>query len=94
MERDRTAMLQQLIAAVQRRWGTPALRIFSQPDTDVIPVISTGFADLDVALHIGGVPRGRLTELLGTPTSGMTTIALTRVTIHKKEFRTLSKSEA
>jgi recombination protein RecA len=77
MERDRTATLQRIIAAVQRRWGTRALRIFSQPDTDVIPVISTGFTDLDAALHIGGVPRGRLTELLGTPTSGMTTIALT-----------------
>jgi recombination protein RecA len=77
MERDRTATLQRIIAAVQRRWGTRALRVFSQPDTDIIPVISTGFPDLDAALHIGGVPRGRLTELLGTPTSGMTTIALT-----------------
>jgi recombination protein RecA len=77
MERDRTATLQRLIAAVQRRWGTRALRVFGQPDTDGIPVISTGFTDLDAALHIGGVPRGRLTELLGTPTSGMTTIALT-----------------
>ena len=77
MERERTATLQRLIAAVQRRWGTRALRIFGQPDTDVIQVISTGFAHLDAALHIGGVPRGRLTELLGTPTSGMTTIALT-----------------
>jgi hypothetical protein len=65
MERDRTATLQRIIATVQRRWGTRALRVFGEPDIDVIPVISTGFADLDAALHIGGVPRGRLTELLG-----------------------------
>jgi recombination protein RecA len=76
VESDRTLTLQQIIAAVQRRWGARALRIFGQPTGDTIPVIATGFAELDAALHIGGVPRGRLTELLGTPTSGMTTIAL------------------
>ena len=66
VQRDRRKTLQRIIAAAQHRWGTRALRIFGQPDTDVIPVISTGFTDLDVALHMGGVPRGRLTELLGT----------------------------
>ena len=75
MERDRAASLQRLIAAVQRRWGAHALRIFGQPPADAIPVISTGFPDLDAALGIGGFPRGRLTELLGMATSGKTTIA-------------------
>jgi recombination protein RecA len=69
--------LQQLIAAVQRRWGVRALRRFGQSSNDAIPVIATGFADLDAALNIGGIPRGRITEFLGTPTSGMSTIVLT-----------------
>jgi recombination protein RecA len=76
VERDRAATLQRLIAIVQRRWGAHALRIFGQPSAEAIPVISTGFPDLDAALGIGGFPRGRLSELLGMATSGKTTIAL------------------
>ncbi len=76
MERDRAATLQQLIAAIQRRWGAHALRVFGQRSAEAIPVISTGFLDLDAALGIGGFPRGRITELLGMATSGKTTIAL------------------
>ena len=76
MERDRAATLQQLIAAIQRRWGAHALRLFGQPPVGTVPVVSTGFPDLDAALGIGGFPRGRLTELLGMATSGKTTIAL------------------
>jgi recombination protein RecA len=77
VDRDRRATLQQLIAAVQRRWGVRALRLFSQLADDTIPVLATGFAALDSALSIGGIPRGRITEFLGTPTSGMSTIVLT-----------------
>ena len=77
MDRERSATLQQLIAAVQRRWGVRALRLFGQPTHDAIPVIATGFADLDTALSIGGIPRGRIIEFLGAPTSGMSTIILT-----------------
>jgi recombination protein RecA len=74
---NRTAALQQIITAIQRRWGTRALRRLGQPRHDAIAVTPTGFADLDAALGIGGIPRGRITEFLGTPTSGMSTIVLT-----------------
>jgi recombination protein RecA len=73
---DRPAALQQIITAIQRRWGTRALRRFGQPTNDAIAALPTGFADLDAALGIGGIPRGRITEFLGTPTSGMSTIVL------------------
>jgi recombination protein RecA len=76
VQRDRAATLQRMIAAVQRRWGAHALRFFGQLRVDAVPVISTGFPDLDAALGIGGFPRGRLTELQGMATSGKTTIAL------------------
>jgi len=67
------------VAAIQRRWGTKALsrgeRTLRPPVE--IPHISTSFPSLDQALAgIGGIPRGRLTELLGAPTSGMATLAL------------------
>src|SRR5436190_18843518 len=77
VDRDPRATLQQLITTIQRRWGARALRRLGQATNDSIPVIATGFTDLDAALGIGGVPRGRVTEFLGTPTSGMSTIVLT-----------------
>src|SRR4051812_7883552 len=58
VDRDTRATLQQLIATVQRRWGARALRLLGQATTDAIPVLSTGFANLDAALSIGGIPRG------------------------------------
>jgi recombination protein RecA len=77
VNQDRSATLQQIITAIQRRWGVRALRRLSQSIDDAIAVIPTGFADLDRVLSIGGLPRGRITEFLGTPTSGMSTIVLT-----------------
>jgi recombination protein RecA len=75
MDTGRAATLQSLIADLRKRWGDRVARLGST--TEAVRVLSTGFPKLDAALGIGGVPRGRLTELLGTPTSGATTIALT-----------------
>jgi recombination protein RecA len=66
------------------RWGQRALRIFGQPTTESLAVLPTGFAELDTALGIGGLPRGRMSELLSMPTSGKTTFAL----------RTLAQAQA
>jgi recombination protein RecA len=79
VDHDRTATLQQIIIAIQRRWGARALWRFDQLTDEVIPVVPTGFVDLDTALGIGGIPRGRIIEFLGTPTSGMSTIVLTTI---------------
>jgi recombination protein RecA len=78
MNADRTATLQALITGLRKRWGVRAARLGNA--AEAIQALSTGFAALDSALGIGGVPRGRLTEILGTPTSGATTIALTLLT--------------
>ena len=42
----------------------------------IIDTISTGSLDLDIALGIGGVPRGRIVEIYGPESSGKTTVAL------------------
>src|SRR5438105_4823318 len=83
MDADRTAVLQSLIASLRQRWGNHAARLGS--DAEEVRVIPTGFAVLDAALVIGSVPRGRLTELLGTPTSGATTIALRLIAHAQKQ---------
>jgi recombination protein RecA len=77
VDQERAATLHRVITAIQRRWGQRALRRFGQtPANAAIPVVPTGFTDLDAALAIGGLPRGRITEVMGLPTSGATTIVL------------------
>ncbi|GIK36982.1 MAG: hypothetical protein BroJett011_08150 [Chloroflexota bacterium] len=69
--------LESTVAAIQQRWGTKALYPAERANpTAEVPHIPTGFSSLDKAMGIGGIPRGRLTELLGAPTSGMVTLAL------------------
>ena len=77
MDGERAATLHRVITAIQRRWGERALRLLGQSTIDApLSVIPTGLADLDHALGIGGLPRGRLTEVMGAPTSGATSIVL------------------
>jgi len=66
--------LQTLVTTIQRRWGDPALHTLDRESA--IRALPTGFAALDRALGIGGIPRGQLTELSGVPTSGAGTLAL------------------
>lgn len=68
--------LEAAVTALQQRWGDTAVQRGARPAA-TLPAISTGFAALDAILDgCHGIPRNRLTELLGAPTSGMTTIAL------------------
>jgi len=65
------------VQAIQKRWGPKAIHKLEAPAAKMeIPHIPTGFPALDQALGIGGIPRGRITEMLGAPTSGTTTRAL------------------
>lgn len=67
--------LEATVAAIQGRWGRQALQRGPRPEA--ISALSTGFPALDGMLAgRGGIPRGRITELLGEPTSGMATLAL------------------
>lgn len=76
MNDDPSKRLQLTLWDVQKRWGQKSLDLLnatsSVGDSTRIP---TGFAGLDQVLGSGGIARGRITELLGIPTSGMTTLA-------------------
>lgn len=73
----KTRRLEMAITAIQQKWGLRALRKLDPPAGVVtVPRISTGFPQLDEALEIGGLARGRISELAGPATSGKTTLAL------------------
>lgn len=77
MSSRKTKRLEMTVSTIQQRWGLKALRRMEKPPVaEPIPHISTGFHSLNRILAIGGIPRGRTTEILGTPTSGMATLAL------------------
>ena len=69
--------LESTVLSIQQRWGPAALRKMERSPrrAATVPHIPTGLPGLDAALGIGGVPKGRISELLGAPTSGKTTLA-------------------
>ncbi|MGB9698480.1 MAG: recombinase RecA [Thermodesulfobacteriota bacterium] len=65
------------ISQIERQFGKGAImRLGTDALIPDIPVISTGSLALDIALGIGGVPRGRVVEIFGPEASGKTTLAL------------------
>jgi recombination protein RecA len=65
------------VAQIERQFGKGAImRLGAQPAALDISVISTGAISLDAALGVGGIPRGRVTEVYGPEASGKTTLAL------------------
>ena len=73
---DRDTAVEQAISQIERQFGRGSImKMGDQPTVD-IPVISTGSLSLDIALGIGGVPRGRVLEIYGPESSGKTTLSL------------------
>jgi len=69
--------LEQALGHIQKQFGDGAvMRLGQQPDRFAIDVISTGALSLDIALGVGGMPRGRIAEVYGSEGSGKTTLAL------------------
>ncbi|MDE0683168.1 MAG: recombinase RecA, partial [Candidatus Poribacteria bacterium] len=76
LDEQKQKAIDQAISQVEREFGKGAIMRFT--DSDVVPVeaIPTGALSLDIALGIGGVPRGRIIEIFGHEGTGKTTLAL------------------
>jgi recombination protein RecA len=74
MERDRA--IEQAISQIEKQFGRGSIMKMGDEKIVDIPSISTGSLALDLALGIGGVPRGRVIEIFGPESSGKTTLAL------------------
>jgi len=69
--------LQAALAAIEKQYGSGSIMRFGDETARVnIPVIPTGALSLDLALGVGGIPRGRITEVFGPESSGKTTLML------------------
>jgi recombination protein RecA len=79
-KRAKKQKLEMAVAHIQHRFGHRSLIKGRLPTVasavSPVPHISTGFPQLDRALNIGGLPKGKMSELVGLPTSGKTTLVL------------------
>lgn len=73
---DKKKALESAIAYILKTYGSGAVMRLGQANTMQVDAIPTGSMTLDLALGIGGVPRGRIVELYGPESSGKTTVAL------------------
>jgi recombination protein RecA len=73
---DRDKNLEIAMTQIERQFGKGAIMRLGTDEIRKIGAISTGALSLDLALGIGGVPRGRIVEIFGPESSGKTTLAL------------------
>ncbi|MFZ0158138.1 MAG: recombinase RecA [Kineosporiaceae bacterium] len=81
---DREKALESALAQIDRQFGKGSVMRLGDDVRPPIEVIPTGSIALDVALGIGGLPRGRVVEIFGPESSGKTTVALHAVASAQK----------
>ena len=73
---QRAKAIDAAIASIERQFGKGSIMKMDNDSVKKIPVIPTGSLSLDVALGVGGYPRGRVIEIYGPEASGKTTLTL------------------
>ncbi len=71
---DKDKTLESTLASIQKRFGEGAIMRLGDATHLQIDAIPTGALALDIALGVGGVPRGRILEIYGPESSGKTTV--------------------
>ena len=73
---DRDKALETALAQIEKQFGKGSVMRLGDENRPPIQVIPTGSVAVDVALGVGGLPRGRIIEIYGPESSGKTTLAL------------------
>jgi recombination protein RecA len=75
-ENNKTKAIDMAVTQIERLFGKGSIMKLGEKPIEPVPVVSTGSIALDVALGVGGLPRGRVIEIFGPEASGKTTLAL------------------
>ena len=73
---EKKKALEMALSQIEKQFGKGSIMKLGEDAKMVLETISTGSIDLDIALGIGGVPRGRIVEIYGPESSGKTTVTL------------------
>lgn len=76
IDKDKIAALESVMSQIEKQFGKGSIMKLGGNTKMDIEVIPTGCLTLDIALGVGGVPRGRIVEIYGPESSGKTTVAL------------------
>ena len=76
MEEGKAKALQAALAQIEKQFGKGSIMKMDSQALQDIQVVSTGSLGLDIALGVGGLPRGRVVEIYGPESSGKTTLTL------------------
>jgi recombination protein RecA len=76
MDPNKEKALAAALTQIERQFGKGTVMRMGDKEREAIPVVSTGSLGLDVALGVGGLPRGRVVEIYGPESSGKTTLTL------------------
>lgn len=76
MDNDKLKAIDTAMSQIEKQFGKGSIMKLGEHSTLNVDAISTGCLSLDIALGIGGVPRGRVVEIFGPESSGKTTVAL------------------
>lgn len=94
MEQNKQKALNAALAQIERQFGKGSVMRMGDRERTAIPAISTGSLSLDVALGIGGLPKGRIVEIYGPESSGKTTLTLQVVAEAQKQGATCAFVDA
>ncbi len=73
---DKAQNLENALALIKKQFGDGAIMRLGEENVQKVEALSTGCLTLDMALGIGGIPKGRIVEIYGPESSGKTTVAL------------------
>ncbi|MDP1709717.1 MAG: recombinase RecA, partial [Candidatus Komeilibacteria bacterium] len=73
--KEKNAVVEEAVRQIKDRFGEGIIMRFGEAQSVDVDVVSTGCLSLDIALGVGGVPRGRIMEIFGPEASGKTTLA-------------------
>ncbi len=76
MDANREKALSAALSQIERQFGKGSIMRMGDSERVAVPAISTGSLGLDIALGIGGLPKGRIVEIYGPESSGKTTLTL------------------
>ena len=88
MDDNRKKALAAALGQIDRQFGKGAIMRMGDQKQEAIPAISTGSLQLDIALGIGGLPKGRVIEIFGPESSGKTTLTLSVIAQAQKQGAT------
>lgn len=94
MNENKSKALSSALAQIERQFGKGSVMRMGDTKRERIPAISTGSLGLDIALGIGGLPKGRIVEIYGPESSGKTTLTLSVIAQAQKQGATCAFVDA